>query len=71
MINHVIIKKDKNYDVEESCLSLLGVPHVCMRYKKIKVQYQNLDIKTRIKSYEDWTSEIIQHEIDHCNGTLI
>ena len=71
MFNPVIIKKDKQYDAEEGCLSLLGGPRKCIRYEKIKVQYQTLDMKIRIKSYEGWTAEIIQHEIDHCNGVLI
>lgn len=71
MLNPVIIKKDNSYDAEEGCLSLLGGPRKCIRYEKIKVQYQTLDMKTRIKTYVGWTAEIIQHEIDHCNGVLI
>ena len=71
MMNPVILKKDKSYDAEESCLSLLGGPRKCKRYKVIKVQYQTLDMQTRIKSYEGWTAQIIQHEIDHCEGILI
>lgn len=71
MLNPVILKKDKPYDTEESCLSLLGGPRKCMRYRTIKVQYQNLEMQTRIKKFEDWTAQIIQHEIDHCNGVLI
>lgn len=71
MLNPVILKKDKPYDTEESCLSLLGGPRKCMRYRTIKVQYQNLEMQTRIKKFEGWTAQIIQHEIDHCNGVLI
>ncbi len=71
MLNPVILKKDKPYDTEESCLSLLGGPRKCMRYRAIKVQYQNLEMQTRIKKFEGWTAQIIQHEIDHCNGVLI
>ena len=71
MMNPVILKKDKSYDAEESCLSLLGGPRKCKRYKVIKVQYQTLDMQTRIKRYEGWTAQIIQHEIDHCEGILI
>ena len=71
MLNPVIIKKDKPYDTEEGCLSLLGGPRKCKRYKTIKVQYQNTDMQMRIKTFEGWTAQIIQHEVDHCDGVLI
>ena len=71
MLNPVILKKDKPYDTEECCLSLLGGPRKCKRYKTIKVQYQTLEMQTRTKNFEGWTAQIIQHEIDHCNGVLI
>ena len=56
---------------EEGCLSLLGGPRKCKRYKAIKVQYQNEKFQLRYKTYTGWTAQIIQHEIDHCNGILI
>ncbi len=71
MLNPVILKQEKPYDTEESCLSLLGGPRPCKRYKAIKVQYQTVDMQMRIKSYKGFTAQIIQHEIDHCNGVLI
>ena len=71
MLNPEIIKKDGAYDTEEGCLSLLGGPRKCKRYKTIKVKYQTLEMQTRIKTYNGWTAQIIQHEIDHCNGILI
>ena len=71
MFNPEIIKKDGSYDAEEGCLSLLGDPRPCKRYKSIKVKYQTLDMQTRIKTYTGWTAQIIQHEVDHCNGVLI
>ena len=71
MLNPEIIKKDGAYSTEEGCLSLLCGPRKCKRYKSIRVQYQTLDFKTRTKSFEGWTAQIIQHEIDHCNGILI
>ncbi len=71
MLNPVILKQEKPFDTEESCLSLLGGPRPCKRYKAIKVQYQTVDMQTRIKSYKGFTAQIIQHEIDHCNGVLI
>ena len=66
-----IVKKDGAYDTEEGCLSLLGGPRKCRRYKTIKVQYQTLEMQTRTKNFTGWTAQIIQHEVDHCNGILI
>ena len=71
MLNPVILKASEPYETEEGCLSLLGGPRKCKRYKKIKVQYQNLQMQTRLKTFTGWTAQIIQHEIDHCNGVLI
>ena len=71
MLNPEIIKKDGAYDTEEGCLSLLGGPRRCRRYKTIKVQYQTIEMQTRIKTYTGWTAQIIQHEVDHCDGVLI
>ena len=71
MLNPVILKGSDLYEAEEGCLSLLGGPRKCKRYKKIKVQYQNLQMQTRLKTFTGWTAQIIQHEIDHCNGVLI
>jgi len=71
MLNPEIVKCSGEYEAEESCLSLLGGPRKCRRYQKIKVQYQTLEFQTRLKTFTDWTAQIIQHEIDHCNGVLI
>ena len=71
MLNPEIVKQSGEYDAEESCLSLLGGPRKTKRYRKIKVQFQTLDFQTRLKTFEGWTAQIIQHEIDHCNGVLI
>ena len=71
MLNPEIIKFSDPYDTEESCLSLLGGPRKTKRFRKIKVRYQTLDFQTRLKTFEGWTAQIIQHEIDHCNGILI
>ena len=71
MLNPQILKADGAYETRESCLSLLGGPRPAKRYQKIKVQYQNEKLQTRIKTFEGWTAQIIQHEIDHCNGILI
>ena len=71
MFNPVIIKKSEPYNTQESCLSLLGGPRHTKRYKNIKVQYRNEKFQTRLKTFSSWTAQIIQHEIDHCDGILI
>ena len=71
MLNPEIVKKDGAYDTEEGCLSLLGGPRPCRRYKSIKVRYQTADMQTRLKTYTGFTAQIIQHEVDHCDGILI
>lgn len=71
MFNPEILKQSGEYETEESCLSLLGGPRKTKRFQKIKVRYQNEDFQTRLKTFEGWTAQIIQHEMDHCNGILI
>lgn len=71
MFNPEILKKSEPYDAEEGCLSLLGGPRKCKRYKRIKVKWQSAEFQTRIKTFTGWPAQIIQHEIDHCNGVLI
>ena len=70
MLNPVILKFSGPYDTEEGCLSLSGV-RPTRRYKSIKVQYETVNFEKRIKTFTDYTAQIIQHEIDHCNGILI
>ena len=71
MFNPEIIKCDGAYETEEGCLSLLGGPRKCKRYKTIKVRWQTSEFQTRVKNFTGWTAQIIQHELDHCNGILI
>lgn len=70
MFNPEIIKRSEPYTAEEGCLSLTGT-RPAKRYRSIKVRYQNEQFQTRLKTYTGWTAQIIQHEIDHCNGVLI
>ena len=70
MFNPEIIKKSGPYEAEEGCLSLSG-NRKAKRWKSIKVQYQNEKFQTRFKTFIGWTAQIIQHEIDHCEGILI
>ena len=70
MFNPDIIKSSGPYEAEEGCLSLTGT-RKAKRYRSIKVRYQNERFETRLKTYTGWTAQIIQHEIDHCNGILI
>ena len=71
MLNPEIVKKDGTYETEEGCLSLLGLPRKTKRYKSVKVKWQTIGFETRIKTFTGFTAQIIQHEIDHCNGILI
>ena len=71
MFNPRIVKSSDEYETEESCLSLLGGPRKTKRFRKIKVEYQTEKFQTRLKSFEGWTAQLIQHEIDHCDGILI
>ena len=70
MFNPEIVKRSEPYEAEEGCLSLPGT-RKAKRYRSIKVQYQNAQFQTRFKTFTGWTAQIIQHEIDHCNGVLI
>ena len=70
MFNPVILSGKEPYTAEEGCLSLEG-RRKTKRYKKIRVQWQNRQFQIRIKTFTDFTAEIIQHEIDHCSGIII
>ena len=70
MLNPEIVKCSGCYETEEGCLSLSGTRKT-KRWRSIKVQYQNERFETRLKTYTGFTAQIIQHEIDHCNGVLI
>ena len=70
MINPVITKKSGAYQTEEGCLSLEGV-RPCKRYQEIEVDYLDQSFKKQHGKYSGWTAQIIQHEIDHCNGIVI
>jgi len=70
MLNPEIIRASGPYEAEEGCLSLPGT-RKAKRYREIKVRYQTADLQVRLKTYQGWTAQIIQHEIDHCNGILI
>ena len=71
MYNPEIISKAAPFETEEGCLSLLGGPRKTIRYKTIKVKYQDKSFQWKTKSFSGFTAQIIQHEIDHCNGVLI
>lgn len=70
MLNPVIVRQDGVYEAQEGCLSLAGVRKT-KRFQTIKVQWQNEKLQLRRKAFTGWTAEIIQHEIDHCEGILI
>ncbi|WP_461206791.1 peptide deformylase [Clostridium sp. DL1XJH146] len=70
MINPVIVNKSGEYEVEEGCLSLIGVRKT-IRYKEIEVEYLDSGFKKRKAKYTGWIAQIIQHEVDHCDGIII
>ena len=69
MFNPEIVKKSGAYEAEEGCLSLTGTRKT-RRWQSIKVQYQNEKMQIRLKTFTGWTAQIIQHEIDHCEGII-
>ena len=71
MLNPEILKAEGPYETEEGCLSLLGGPRKAKRFQKIKVRYQTEEMQIRLKTFSGWPAQIIQHEIDHCDGILI
>ena len=71
MFNPEIIKAEGEYQTQEGCLSLLGGPRDTKRFQKIKVRYQNEKMQVRLKTFTGFPAQIIQHEVDHCNGILI
>ena len=70
MFNPKIVKRSGKYETEEGCLSLVGVRN-CTRYQEIEVEYQDMSFKKHRQKYSGWIAQIIQHEIDHCNGIII
>ncbi|MCR4653378.1 MAG: peptide deformylase [Eubacterium sp.] len=70
MVNPVITRKSGKYETEEGCLSLDGV-RPCTRYKEIEVEYLDQDFKKKHGKFNDFTAQIIQHEIQHFSGELI
>lgn len=70
MLNPQIVSKQGPYEAEEGCLSLPD-RHRTTRYKRIKVSFLDRDLRARAESFSDYTAQIIQHEIDHCNGIVI
>ncbi len=70
VFNPEIVRRAGPYEAEEGCLSLPGVRKT-KRWRSIKVRYQNERFQMRLKTFTGWTAQIIQHEIDHCDGILI
>jgi len=70
MINPVIVKKSGVYETEEACLSLIGVRNTT-RYKEIEVEFQDMNFNKQYQKFYGWIAQIIQHEIDHCDGIVI
>ena len=71
MFNPELLQGEEQYETREGCLSLLGDPRACKRYQTIQVRWQDRYFKSHTQTFTGWTAQIIQHEIDHCNGILI
>ena len=70
MLNPVNLEGSGEYETEEGCLSLDGV-RKCTRYKKIEVEYSDINWKKKVKKFSGFTAQIVQHEVEHLNGVLI
>lgn len=70
MLNPKIVSKNGAYETEEGCLSLAGIRKTT-RYQSIVVEYQDIMMKKQRRSFSGFTAQIIQHEVDHCDGILI
>lgn len=70
MFNPEIVKKSGPYDTQEGCLSLVGL-RPARRFQSIKVRWQNEKFQERLRTFTGWTAQVIQHEIDHCEGIII
>ena len=70
MVNPTITKKAFPFETEEGCLSLSGTRSTT-RYKEIEVEFEDINFKKQRRIFKDWTAQIIQHEIDHCDGIII
>ncbi|MDV7719435.1 peptide deformylase [Pediococcus ethanolidurans] len=70
LINPIITKKSSPFSTKEGCLSLSG-ERSTTRYKHIEVTYQDQNFITHQQQFSDWIAQIIQHEVDHCEGILI
>ncbi len=70
MYNPVILSKEGEYETEEGCLSLVG-SRKCIRYKKIEVEYSDINWKKKVKKFSGFTAQIVQHEVDHLHGVII
>lgn len=70
MYNPVILSKEGEYETEEGCLSLVG-SRKSIRYKKIEVEYSDINWKKKVKKFSGFTAQIVQHEVDHLHGVII
>ncbi|WP_419497019.1 peptide deformylase [Bifidobacterium pullorum] len=70
MFNPRITAADGAFDTTEGCLSLKGERRT-LRYRRIEVEYQDRRMRERHAAFTGWTAQIIQHEVDHCNGIVI
>ena len=70
MLNPRIVRKEGAYQTQEGCLSLDGLRETT-RYRKITVTWQDLDLREHTKAFSGFVAQVIQHEVDHCEGIVI
>lgn len=70
MINPIIVKLADPYEAEEGCLSLDGVRKT-IRCRIIEVEFLDQKLEKQKQTFTSFPAQIIQHEIDHCDGILI
>lgn len=70
MINPEITAKSEPYTTSEGCLSLLGERQTT-RYQNITVKFLDKNFKPTTQKFTDFVAQIIQHEVDHCDGIII
>ncbi len=70
MYNPVIVERANEYQTKEGCLSLPGT-RPATRFRRIRVSYLDEGFTSRTETFTGYAAQIIQHEVDHCDGVLI
>jgi peptide deformylase len=66
----ITLREDDRADFYEGCLSLAGFSAVVPRARRVRVAYLNEHGEPQCVEASGWYARILQHEIDHLQGTL-